>query len=97
MVGAFMTIGSMIIAAGWNIALKKNQPFAFIVFYLSNQELKTMVLRHSQKMEYSIQNLSLKVQLLQLWKMWSWEAQINQSFDLVSIFCIIYICYILSF
>ena len=27
---------------GWNIALKKDQPFAFIVFCLSNQELKTM-------------------------------------------------------
>ena len=45
---------------GWNIALKKDQPFAFIVFCLSNQELKTMVLKHSREMDSNLGRMDLK-------------------------------------
>jgi hypothetical protein len=45
-----MIIGMMIIVAGWSIALLKMSPFAFIVLFLSKQELKTMVLKQSPKM-----------------------------------------------
>jgi hypothetical protein len=47
---AFMTIGTMITVVGWSIVLIKRLPFAFSVFYLSNQELKTMVLKHLPRM-----------------------------------------------
>jgi hypothetical protein len=33
---AFMITGTIIIVAGWSIALLKMPPFAFIVSYLSN-------------------------------------------------------------
>mgnify|MGYP005830018055 CR=1 FL=1 len=45
---AFMLIGSRTMATGWNIVLVKKQPFVSIAFFLSNQERKIMVLRHSQ-------------------------------------------------
>jgi hypothetical protein len=47
---AFMITGTMIIVAGWSIVFKKMLPFAFIVSCLSNQELRTMVLKHSRRM-----------------------------------------------
>jgi hypothetical protein len=47
---AFMITGTMIIVAGWSIAFLKMLPIAFIVSYLSNQELRILVLKHSQRM-----------------------------------------------
>lgn len=55
-----MILGTKIIVAGWNIAFIKMQPFAFIAFYLSNQELKTMVLKHSLRMGLRIGRMDLK-------------------------------------
>ena len=49
----------MIIAAGWNIALKKSA-FCFYCFLFSNQELKTMVLKHSRKMDLNLGRMGLK-------------------------------------